>query len=171
MLRTTPNIEDERLGNAEQSFAPRATHWVLDPQVRQLSLGGQAVPLGERAFELLLVLARAPGRVVGTDSLLQAAWPGRVVEENNLHVHMAALRRVLGSDAIRTVRGQGYQLTHAIALPESALAPVTPASGGAAPTSAPAQPPAGNLPQGNLTLIGRDAELAALLAALGTHPI
>lgn len=159
----TNKTEVEGLGNAEQALAPR---WVLDLQSRRLSLDGQPAAVGERAFDLLLVLARAPGQVVSTDSLLRAAWPGRVIEDNNLHVHMAALRRVLGGDAIRTVRGQGYQLTQSVALSEAALASVAPVATGAAPRAAPALPPTGNLPQGSLALIGRAAELAGLLAAL-----
>ena len=71
--------------------------------------------LGERAFDLLVFRAAAPGCVVATDALLQQVWPGRVIEENNLHVHRAARRKRLGADAIRTVCGRGYQLTRPVA--------------------------------------------------------
>lgn len=122
-------------------------HWTLDPLTRRLARNGQAAALGERAFELLTVLAESSGRVVGTEALLARVWPGRVVEENNLHVHVAALRRLLGDAAIRTVRGRGYQLT--------------------VPLGAPAAPrPAAN---GQHDLIGRDADLAALRALLARH--
>ncbi len=154
------------MGDIDPMRALTSERWALDPQARRLMRGDEVTAVGERAFDLLLVLARSPGQVVPTDTLLSQVWPGRVIEDNNLHVHMAALRRVLGNDAIRTVRGQGYQLTQAIRLPESALAPSAGSARNADLLPTPAAPHAGNLPQGGLALIGRDAELHALLATL-----
>ncbi|MBI3347158.1 MAG: winged helix-turn-helix domain-containing protein, partial [Burkholderiales bacterium] len=133
---------------------PDPTCWTLDPLTRRLACNGEPVSLGERAFDLLVALAAAPGRVVETDALLQQVWPGRVIEENNLHVHMAALRKLLGPDAIRTVRGRGYQLTRPVAAVPSGSAT------GPAPAGA-----IGRLPP----LIGRDRELAQLLDLLAGH--
>ena len=85
--------------------------WTLDPIRRELAQGGHMAELGDRAFDLLWTLAQAPGEVISTASLFARVWPGRVVEENNLHVHISALRKVLGAQAIRTIRGRGYQIT------------------------------------------------------------
>jgi TolB-like protein len=47
--------------------------------------------------------------VVTKDAIFAAAWPGTVVEENTLQVHMSALRKALGSDYVSTVHGRGYK--------------------------------------------------------------
>ena len=78
---------------------------------------GAAAPLGARAFDVLLALAERRDRVVSKNELLDLAWPGLVVEENNLSVQISALRKVLGAAAIVTVTGRGYRL----ALADSAL--------------------------------------------------
>jgi DNA-binding winged helix-turn-helix (wHTH) protein len=64
----------------------------LLPVQRQLSRDGVPVPLGTRAMDLLLHLAAHAGTIVSKQDLLRAVWPDRIVEENNLTVHMAATR-------------------------------------------------------------------------------
>ncbi len=83
----------------------------LEPR-RRLLRDGHLVPLGRKALDILSVLAEADGALVTKDELMQAVWPGLVVEENAIQVHVAALRKALGSEAGRllTVRGLGYQL-------------------------------------------------------------
>ena len=71
--------------------------------------------LGGRAVDILCVLASAGGAVVSKDELMERVWPGVVVEENNLQVHIRALRRALeededGESCIVTVPGRGYRL-------------------------------------------------------------
>jgi len=78
---------------------------------RQLRVDGSAVPLGGRAFDLLVVLAARRDRLVSKSELLDLVWPGLIVEENNLQVHVSALRRLLGLQAIATVPGRGYRFT------------------------------------------------------------
>ncbi|MFM2069404.1 MAG: transcriptional regulator HilA, partial [Pseudomonadota bacterium] len=78
---------------------------------RVLMVGGAAVAIGARAFDLLVCLVSHRDRVVGKDELLRAVWPGLVVEENNLSVQIAALRKLLGPAAISTVTGVGYRFT------------------------------------------------------------
>jgi adenylate cyclase len=85
----------------------------------ELTRDGVAVPLGSRAAEILLVLLRHAGDAVHKDALMAAIWPDRVVEENNLTVHMSALRRALGDGAagtrfIRTEPGRGYRFVAAV---------------------------------------------------------
>ena len=81
----------------------------LKPATRQLLADDQPTPLGERAFDVLLALVERRERMVTKDELLDLAWPGLVVEENNLHVQVSALRKVLGNSAIATVTRKGYR--------------------------------------------------------------
>jgi len=78
---------------------------------RQLLVEGAAVSLGGRAFDLLVALAARRDRMVSKAELLDLVWPGLFVEENNLQVHVSALRRLLGTQAIATVPGRGYRFT------------------------------------------------------------
>ncbi|MGY4532090.1 putative ATPase [Pseudomonas sp. TE3786] len=81
------------------------------PGKRLLRIQGQAVELPGRAFDVLLALLEANGQVVSKDELMQAVWPGRIVEENTLEAQISLLRKALGAErsAVRTVSGRGYQ--------------------------------------------------------------
>jgi DNA-binding winged helix-turn-helix (wHTH) protein len=85
----------------------------LVPASRSLMLDERKVEIGSRAFDLLLALVRARGRLVAKGDLVNCVWPSTFVEDSNLRVQMAALRRVLGrdKDAIKTIPGRGYMLT------------------------------------------------------------
>jgi len=95
----------------EFSFGP----FHLDPSQHQLTREGVPVPVGSRALDILCVLASAKGEIVSKDELMTKVWPGLVVEENNIQVHISALRKVLdegkGSQThLVTVPGRGYRL-------------------------------------------------------------
>ncbi len=92
---------------------------VIDPVQRQVLVDGEPARLGSRAFDLLMTLLERRDRVVSKRELLDLVWPRLVVEENNLQVHVAALRKGLGPEAIATIPGRGYQF----ALPMDALEP------------------------------------------------
>lgn len=81
----------------------------LDLTERVLLSAGSPVRLSSRQFDLLAALVAQQGAVVSKDELLNRVWPGQAVEENNAAVHVSALRRVLGREAIDTVAGQGYR--------------------------------------------------------------
>lgn len=68
-------------------------HYTFHPQQRLVSKAGWRVPLGGRALDILAVLLEVPGQFVSKDTLIARVWPNSVVEENNLRVHIAALRR------------------------------------------------------------------------------
>jgi TolB-like protein/Tfp pilus assembly protein PilF len=87
----------------------------LDLAQRRLMFQGAPVRLGSRALDILCVLAAAEGDVVSKDQLLDTVWPGLVVEENNIQVHISALRKELnqrtdGESFVVTVPGRGYRL-------------------------------------------------------------
>jgi TolB-like protein len=89
--------------------------FAFDAGRSQLMRGGQVVAIGQRAAAILARLLEANGSVVGKDDLFAAAWPGQVVEESNLSVQIAALRKALGQNAmgedwITTAQRMGYSL-------------------------------------------------------------
>ena len=79
------------------------------PAARQLLEDGAVVNPGARAFDLLHCLVENSHRIVTKDELIDRAWPGLVVTENNLSVQVSALRRLLGPQALVNVPGRGYQ--------------------------------------------------------------
>lgn len=90
----------------------------IEPRLRRLSRDGAVVPIGARAFDLLRLLAEAPGQVLDHRYLMERAWAGRVVGEANLRVQIAALRRALDAGGaagyILNVPGRGYLLTEPV---------------------------------------------------------
>ena len=89
----------------------RFGNFEVRPGERSLVVDGQVVSLGSRAFDILVFLVEHRERVVTKDELLERVWPGTFVEESNLTVHIAALRKLLGRTTIATVSGRGYQFT------------------------------------------------------------
>jgi DNA-binding winged helix-turn-helix (wHTH) protein len=85
----------------------------LDLGRRVLRKNGKRVVLGGRTMELLYALARVDGEPVEKDELLAWIWPGSSIGENNLHVHISALRKQLGEVGkthLVTLPGFGYRL-------------------------------------------------------------
>ena len=89
----------------------RFERFELRPDARQLLDDGVPAKLGARAFDVLLALVERRERLVTKNELLEVAWPGLVVEENNLQVQISALRKLLGPQAITTIPGRGYRFT------------------------------------------------------------
>lgn len=79
----------------------------INDSSRSVTLDGQPVTLGARAFDVLTYQANHPDRVVTKEELLDHVWAGVLVEESNLTVQIAGLRKALGKDAIKTVPGVG----------------------------------------------------------------
>jgi TolB-like protein len=86
----------------------------LDAELDVLSRATKPLPLGRRAAVLLRVLIERPGAPVSKDALIDLAWSGVAVEESNLTVQIAALRRALGEEPggeswIETLPRRGYR--------------------------------------------------------------
>ncbi len=95
----------------------------LDTANGVLLHGNEPTALGRRAVALLRALVEKPGVLVSKDALIEAAWPGQAVEESNLPVQIAALRRVLASTPggerwIETMPRRGYRFVGPVATGE-----------------------------------------------------
>jgi TolB-like protein/DNA-binding winged helix-turn-helix (wHTH) protein len=108
---------------------------------RQLLIDGVPARIGARDFDLLLALIERRDRVVTKSELLTIVWPGQVVEENTLHVHISALRKLLGPGSFVTIPGRGYRFTPEL---HSAMPAHVPADSGLAPGAAVAARAAGS---------------------------
>jgi DNA-binding response OmpR family regulator len=90
----------------------------LNPAARTVTRGGQAVDLTPREFDLLHLLLQNADRVLTRRVLDEQLYTwNEAVDSNALEVHIHHLRRKLGSELIRTVRGVGY--TASAAAPDS----------------------------------------------------
>jgi predicted ATPase/DNA-binding winged helix-turn-helix (wHTH) protein len=86
--------------------------WEIDLGRRELRSRGIPVPLGVRAFEVVTVLVQSATELVTKDHMMERVWPGAIVGEGTLHVHISAVRKALGPDRamLKTVSGRGYRL-------------------------------------------------------------
>jgi len=133
----------------------------IDATQRQVLIDGAPAKIGRRAFAVLLAVVERRERVVSKQELMDLVWPKLVVEENNLLVHMVALRKLLGPHAITTIPGRGY----CFSLPIDAV------NGGDLDKSS---PPLAVI-RGNLAtsppLLGRAQDLDAVNALLREHAV
>ncbi|MFM0224072.1 ATP-binding protein [Paraburkholderia dipogonis] len=142
----------------------------VDLASRELFLDGQPVRIGSRAFDILAVLIAANGALVSKSAMLEQVWPDTIVEENNLQVHMSALRKVLGEsrNLIQTVSGRGYRLVSREASAEQRGNTVRDyALETAGPIPSVRNVP-NNLPANSSALIGRDQAISDVAQALAS---
>ncbi|MCJ8206878.1 winged helix-turn-helix domain-containing protein [Pseudomonas sp. RGM2987] len=137
-------------------FGPYQVH----PRQRVVLEGGQPLRLGRRAVEILLVLLEHAPEVVSKQQLIARVWPRSVVEDTNLRVHVAALRKALGDGQagqryIVTVAQRGYSFVAPVSA--EPLAPLV----DIAPSSA-----THNLPLRRTRMIGRQAVVESLVEQL-----
>jgi len=93
--------------------APLLVHGnlTLDPAAHEVRLDGLAVELSSREFSLLQMLLESAGRVLTRSQLEQSMYGWRDEPDSNaLEVHIHHLRKKLGSELIRTLRGVGYTI-------------------------------------------------------------
>lgn len=137
-------------------FGPYRVH----PRQRLVLEAGQPLRLGRRAVEILLVLLEHAGQVVSKQQLIARVWPKSVVEDTNLRVHVAALRKALGDGQagqryIVTVAQRGYSFVAPVSLePLEQLAHI------------PHPSLARNLPLRRTRMIGRQALVESLVEQL-----
>ena len=127
---------------------------------REVSRDGKPVRIGSRAFDILELLIAGNGALVTKKQMLDTVWPDSVVEENNLQVHMSALRKLLGNERelIKTVPGRGYRL-----VTTQSACEVNAAIAESFSVDVP-----NNLPAYSSALIGRDEAIADISAVLET---
>src|SRR5262245_64393129 len=88
--------------------------FLLNPDTGTLLRDGEPVAVGQRGALLLAALLRFPGEVRTKAELMDAAWPNTAIEESNLSVQIALLRKLLGpspggGEWIVTVPRIGYR--------------------------------------------------------------
>jgi predicted ATPase/DNA-binding winged helix-turn-helix (wHTH) protein len=127
----------------------------LQPDQRRLLKDDAPISLRPRAFDLLVALVERAGHLVTKGDLIDQVWSKTVVEEAALHVQVSVLRKVVGSNAITTVSGRGYQFT----------LPVTKGDGEANGASGSNH----NLPYQLTSFIGREQEIALLEEFVTAH--
>src|SRR5229473_5874012 len=134
----------------------------LNVAERSLKKANQVIPLGGRAYDILIALLEKAGEVVTKAELIAKAWPDVTVEEGSLRVHLSALRKALGDGQfgnkyIANVQGQGY----------SFIAPVTrlPVDRDRSNASAGMS----NLPPALGRMVGRDDVVLEIRARLQTE--
>lgn len=83
----------------------------VDLAAHSLSVDGQPVPVPAQEFRILVYLAERRGRVVPKPQIEQMLYGwGEGVESNTVEVYVSALRRKIGTERIRTLRGVGYMM-------------------------------------------------------------
>ncbi|HEX4614807.1 MAG TPA: winged helix-turn-helix domain-containing protein, partial [Stellaceae bacterium] len=124
--------------------------------------------LGGRAFDLLVALVEANGDVVSKGELMTRVWPGRIVEDSNLHAQIKALRKALSDrDLIRTVVGRGYQFTGEVRTRRADHGEQA-EPGTASHVFGPPRAPT-NLPAPTSDLIGRGVEITEVIGLVTDH--
>ncbi len=95
-----------------QNLVYESGQWQVHLGRRELVARGVAVPIGARAFEIIEVLVRSANVLVTKNDLMDRIWPGAMVGENTLQVHISAIRKALGRDRamLKTASGRGYRL-------------------------------------------------------------
>ena len=97
---------------ARETHLLRHRDLALDTVTRIVVHAGQKVDLSVREFALLAALLERPGAALSKAQLEERIYKwGDEVESNAVEVHVHHLRRKLGADTIRTIRGVGYTLT------------------------------------------------------------
>ena len=133
----------------------------LDAEACVLARDGAPLPLGKRAVAVLTVLVRAAPQHVTKTRILEAAWPGVIVDESNLAVQILSIRRALATVSaaehwLETLARRGYRFVGPVTrVPQDTI-------GGSANAR-----PRSNLPHPVTSFVGRERELAELSTLLG----
>ena len=131
----------------------------LNVAERSLKKASQVIPLGGRAYDILIALLENAGEAVSKSELIAKAWPDVTVEEGSLRVHLSALRKTLGDGQfgnkyIAGIQGHGY----------SFIAPVT-----RLPADRDSGSALGRLPPALGRMVGRSSVVREIQALLRTE--
>jgi two-component system alkaline phosphatase synthesis response regulator PhoP len=84
----------------------------IDKSKYQVTVKNQEITMPRKEFELLLLLASQPGRVIRREEIYRQVWGDEViVGERTIDVHIRKLREKIGDDLIRTIKGVGYRFS------------------------------------------------------------
>src|ERR1700754_4730823 len=127
---------------------------------RVLRRDGVMLPLGSRAFDVLIYLADRPGEVIAKQELIDHVWSDVTVEEGSLRVRVAAIRKALGDGQfgnryIANIKGRGYSFVGTVAS----------VAGGAESRNAQFRHQ-GMLPVRPITMVGREAVVSEVSGRL-----
>lgn len=132
------------------SFPP----FELDLENERLSKGGEAIHLRRKPFAILRHMAQHPQRLITHEEIVCAVWGKAAMSESLLRTHVCDLRQALGEGVVETVVGRGYRFARDV---KDVTGEASPRDGASA-----ASPPQDR----DRVIVGRDAELEALRAAL-----
>jgi predicted ATPase/DNA-binding winged helix-turn-helix (wHTH) protein len=154
------NVPMNALGNSRMNEVVAFGPFRLFKAERLLKKGNESLPISGRALDLLIALVERSGDVLSHKELSAQVWPGVTVEEANLRVHIASVRKILGDGRdgarfIANVAGRGYCF----------VAPTQRQSGQSATALAEAVD-APTLPPRLQRMIGRDESIDALRTML-----
>ena len=100
-----------RRGRGQSASVISAGDLTLDPVARTAALAGSPLDLSRKEFALLHLLMRRPAHIISQDAILDQLYALEAERDRNaIEALISRLRRKIGRDAIRTVRGLGYRL-------------------------------------------------------------
>lgn len=142
----------------------------VDLTRREFRAHGSIIPIGSRAFEIIEMLIQAGGDIVSKDDLMRRVWPGLIVEDNTVQVHISAIRKAFGADRgmLKTISGRGYRLLgswtsrHESPLKQPEAIDLTQSS---------SHPFHNNIPAATSALIGRDMAVQQLRDLLSAYRV
>lgn len=137
----------------------------LFPAQQMLLQADKPVHLGSRALEILVALVEQPGEMVSKRDLVARVWPDTVVEDGNLKVHIAALRKALGDgrDGNRylvNVPGRGYRFVAPVVHPRQSAQPTAQVGAGSHPC---------HIPSPLTRILGREDIVEAIIEKLSKN--
>jgi len=105
----------------------------VDVALSRLERDGRSIPLPPKAFDLLLLLAQNPDRIVRKTEIIETLWPDTFVDDANLTQHIYTLRKALGDQPdgrpyIETLARRGYRLAATVRSVEPTTAESRPAA-------------------------------------------
>lgn len=150
-----------------QTLVHETRQVVLDLASRELLVNGAAAEVGERAFDIFLLLVQSRGELVSKDEIIQRVWSGVAIGDNTLEVQVSVLRKALGAERglLKTAYGRGYRVLGAWssgipnvrhALSDTGLRRSSPSV-------------RSNLPLPTSDLFGRGEDTSTVLALLAAH--